>query len=85
MKRTLAKLYCKKDYRHSFHLEKSDILSLSQLKIILEQAAWEIRRLLESTTLYRQNFATQLNELVKNLLKSQSYYQQGRLRKILER
>jgi hypothetical protein len=85
MKSTLAKLYCKKDPLRSFHLEKSDILSVSQLKILLEQDAWEVRRLLESTALYRQNFATQLNDLVKNLLKSQSYYQQGRLRKILER
>jgi hypothetical protein len=81
----LNNLYWKKDPRHAFHLEKADILSLSQLKILLEQDAWAIRRFLESSDLYRQNFATQLNQLVKNLLKSQSYYQQGRLRRILER
>jgi len=82
---TIARLYWKKDPRHLFHLEKSTLMSLTQLKIRLEQDAWAVRRLLESSDLYRQNFSSQLNRLIKNLIKSQSYYQQGRVKRIIEK
>jgi hypothetical protein len=83
MKYPLSKLYWNKDARYAFHLEKEDALSAGQLKVIMEQDAWTIRRLLESPDLYRQSFALQLNPLVKNLLKSHSYYQQCRMRKVM--
>ncbi len=85
MKRIIENFSWKKDHRHAFHLEKSDLMSIGQLKMRLEQDAWALRRLLESSELSRQNFSMQLNQLVKNLVKSQSYYQQSRLRRVLER
>lgn len=83
MKNNTSKLYWKKDARYAFHLEQEDLLSSGQLKVIMEQDAWAIRRLLESADLYRQSFALQFNPLVKNLLKSHSYYQQSRVKKVM--
>ena len=81
MKNPVAKLYWNKETRYAFHLEKEEFLSAAQLKVIMEQDAWAIRRLLESSELYRQSFSLQLNRLVKTLLKSHCYYQQSRAKK----
>lgn len=85
MKTTFTPSHWKKNLRHVFHLEKENVLTLPQLRGVMEQDAWAIRRLLESPDLYRQNFALQLNRLVTKLLQSHSYYQQNRLRKVLEK
>ena len=83
MKNKLAKFYWDKQYRHVFNLEKVDVLSIGQLRKIMEEDAWNIRRLLESPDLYQQSLSTRLQRLMRRLLKSHAYYLQARSRKVL--